>query len=135
MAYCGRCNQEYDCHYTVHDDECPGFEQTTRKHLTEQELDAIDRATLLLKMANLANLVKKRLESVNKENYMSNIVPVIIAGIFSLIEKEMDLIEVLKQEEVTPEQSAELNAKINATTARLQALAAKPPTEPENPGQ
>jgi len=54
---------------------------------------------------------------------MSNITPVIIAGIFSLIEKAMDLIEVLKQDEVTPEQSAELNAKINATTARLQALA------------
>ena len=46
---------------------------------------------------------------------MSNIAPVIIAGIFSLIEKAMDLIEVLKQEDVTPEQSAELNAKINAT--------------------
>ena len=60
---------------------------------------------------------------------MSNIAPVIIAGIFSLIEKAMDLIEVLKQEDVTPEQSAELNAKINATTARLQALAAKPESE------
>jgi len=53
---------------------------------------------------------------------MSNIAPIVIAGIFSLIEKAMDLIEVLKQDEVTPEQSAELNAKINATTARLQAL-------------
>ena len=66
---------------------------------------------------------------------MNTIVPVIIAGIFSLIEKAMDLIEVLKQEEVTPEQSAEINAKINTTTARLLALAAKPLTEPENPGQ
>ena len=62
---------------------------------------------------------------------MNTIVPVIIAGIFSLIEKAMDLIEVLKQEEVTPEQSAEINAKINATTARLQALAAKPESETE----
>ena len=62
---------------------------------------------------------------------MNTIVPVIIAGIFSLIEKAMDLIEVLKQEEVTPEQSAEINAKINATTARLQALAAKSESETE----
>ena len=24
MGYCGKCNQHYDCHYTVHEDECPG---------------------------------------------------------------------------------------------------------------
>jgi len=62
---------------------------------------------------------------------MNAIVPVVIAGIFSLIEKAMDLIEVLKQEDVAPEQSAEINAKINATTARLLSLAAKPESETE----
>ena len=23
MGYCGKCNQHYDCHYTVHEEECP----------------------------------------------------------------------------------------------------------------
>ncbi len=26
MGYCGICNEHYDCHYTVHEDECPGNE-------------------------------------------------------------------------------------------------------------
>ena len=26
MGYCGKCNQHYDCHYTVHDEECSGEE-------------------------------------------------------------------------------------------------------------
>jgi len=25
-GYCGRCNTHYDCHYTVHEDECKGQE-------------------------------------------------------------------------------------------------------------
>ena len=23
-GYCGKCGQYYDCHYTVHEQECPG---------------------------------------------------------------------------------------------------------------
>ena len=26
MGYCGICNKHYDCHYTVHEEECPGRE-------------------------------------------------------------------------------------------------------------
>ena len=26
MGYCGICNTHYDCHYTEHEEECPGQE-------------------------------------------------------------------------------------------------------------
>ena len=47
-GYCGRCNQHYECHYTVHDEECPGFEETKREHLLPEELDAIERGDAFL---------------------------------------------------------------------------------------
>ena len=36
MGYCGKCNEHYDCHYTVHEDECPS-EEVFRPNLDNDE--------------------------------------------------------------------------------------------------